>query len=121
MVGALTLASAMSLTVAERTREFGVMQALGATPDRVIWIVVAEGIFVGGSSWFAAVALALLMSSLVGELVGSAMFLGPLPLVVSPVAVVTWLAVALLGSAAAAAVPARAAAQLTIREALAYA
>jgi putative ABC transport system permease protein len=36
VVGALTLASAMSLSVVERTREFGVMQTIGATPGRVV-------------------------------------------------------------------------------------
>jgi len=121
IVGALTLASAMSLSVVERTREFGVMQALGATPARVIWVVVAEALFIGGASGLAAVALALLLSSLVGALVGSTIFGAPLPLVVSPVAVLAWLAVALLGSAAASAFPARAASRLTIRETLAYA
>jgi putative ABC transport system permease protein len=121
VVGALTLASAMSLSVVERTREFGVMQALGATPARVIGVVVAEAMFIGGSSWLAAVALAVLLSSLVGAFVGSAIFGAPLPLVVSPVALAAWLAVALLGSAAASAFPARAASRLTIRETLAYA
>jgi putative ABC transport system permease protein len=121
VVGALALASAMSLSVVERTREFGVMQTLGATPARVIWVVVAEALFIGALSWLAAVALAVLLSSLIGAAVGSALFGAPLPLVVSPVAVLAWLAVALLGSAAASAYPASAASRLTIRETLAYA
>jgi hypothetical protein len=62
------------------TREVGVRQALGATPARVIWAVVAEAMFVGGSSWLAAVALALLLSSLAGALVGGAIFGAPVPL-----------------------------------------
>jgi putative ABC transport system permease protein len=121
VVGALTLASTMSLSVVERTREFGVMQTIGATPARVIWVVVAEALFIGASSWLAAVPLALLLSSLVGTAVGAAIFGAPLPLVLSPVALLAWLAVALLGSAAAGALPARAASRLTIRETLAYA
>jgi putative ABC transport system permease protein len=121
VVGALALASAISLSVVERTREFGVMQTIGATPARVIWVVVAEALFIGGASWLAAVALALALSSLVGGLVGSGIFGAPLPLVLSPFALPAWLAVALLGSAAAGAVPARAASRLTIRETLAYA
>ncbi|GIW07545.1 MAG: hypothetical protein KatS3mg060_2350 [Dehalococcoidia bacterium] len=121
VVGALSLASAMSLSVVERTREFGVMQTLGATPARVIWVVVAEALLTGALSWLAAVALAVLLSALVGTLVGGAIFGAPLPLVVSPLALLAWLAVALLGSAAASAFPARAASRLTIRETLAYA
>jgi putative ABC transport system permease protein len=121
VVGALTLASTMSPSVVERTREFGVMQTIGATPARVIWVVVSEALFVGSLSWLAAVALALLLSSLVGARLGGTLFGGPLPLVVSPVALLAWLAVALVGSAAASAFPARAASRLTIRETLAYA
>jgi putative ABC transport system permease protein len=121
VVGALTLASAMSLSVVERTREFGVMQTIGATPARVVWVVVAEGLAIGGLSWLGAFALSLLLSSLVGGLVGSALFGVPLPVVVAPLAPPAWLVVALVGSAAASALPTRAAARRTIRETLAYA
>jgi putative ABC transport system permease protein len=120
LVGALTLASAMSLSVVERTREFGVMQTIGATPGRVIWVVVAEALFVGALSYVASVALALLLSWQIGARFGATLFGGPLPLVVSPVAMVASLAVALLGSAAASALPARSASRLTIRETLAH-
>jgi putative ABC transport system permease protein len=119
-VGALTLASAMSTSVVERTRELGVMQTLGATPARVTGIVVAEGVFIGALSWVVAVALAALLSSLLGGLVGSWLFQEPLPLVLSPAALLIWLAIVLLGSAAASAYPARIATRMTIREALAY-
>jgi putative ABC transport system permease protein len=121
VVGALTLASAMSLSVVERTREFGVMQTLGATPARVIWIVVAEALFVGAVSWLAALVMAALLSALLGSLIGSVIFGAPLALVVAPAGVAAWLAVSLLGSAAASAFPAAAASRLTIRETLAYA
>src|SRR5262249_27264780 len=47
LVGTLALASAVSLSVVERTREFGVMQTLGATPARVMWVVAAEALFIG--------------------------------------------------------------------------
>ncbi|MBI3970057.1 MAG: ABC transporter permease [Chloroflexi bacterium] len=120
-VGTITLASAMSTSVVERTREFGVMQTLGATPARVTSIVVAEAVFIGALSWIGAVALAAALSSLVGALIGAWIYGAPLPLVVSPVAALAWLAIALLGSAAASAYPASAAARLTIRETLAYA
>src|SRR5262245_4096658 len=121
LVGAFSLASAMSLSVVERTREFGVMQTLGATPARVVWVVVAEGLFTGALSWIAGLALGIVLSALVASVVGGALFGAPLPLVVSPVAVLSWLCVALLGSAAASALPAGAAARLTVRETLAYA
>ncbi len=120
LVGALALASALGLGVVERTREFGVMQTLGATPARVIWVVVAEALFVGLSSWLAAVALAAPLSLMIGNAVGVLVFGAPLSLAVSLPALLVWLAVALLGSAAAGALPARAASRLTIRDALAF-
>jgi putative ABC transport system permease protein len=119
-VGALTLAAALSTSVVERTRELGVMQTLGATPARLIGIVVAEGTFIGCLSWPVAVALGVALSALLGALVGALLFAEPLPLAVSPAAVLGWLAIVLIGSAAASAYPARAASRLTIRDALAY-
>jgi putative ABC transport system permease protein len=97
------------------------MQTLGATPARVVWVVVAEALFVGALSWLAAVGLSLLLSFLLGALVGSAIFGGPLALVVVPIGLLVWLGIALVGSAAAGAFPAGAASRLTIRETLAYA
>ena len=120
-VGGVTLASAMGTSVAERTREFGILQTLGATPARVTSILVAEAVFVGALSWLGAVALAAALSALVGGVVGVVIYGAPLPVVVSPAGALTWLALALAGSAAASAVPAAAAGRLTIREALASA
>lgn len=42
-VSALGMASATSITVLERTREIGVLRAIGATPERIIQMFVAEG------------------------------------------------------------------------------
>jgi putative ABC transport system permease protein len=119
-VGAVTLAAAISTSVVERTREFGVLQTLGATPARVTGVVVAEGVLLGALSWLGAVVLGAALSVGVGAVIGQWLFRTPLPLVMPAAGLGAWLAIALLGSAAAAAYPARAAARLTIREALAY-
>ncbi|MBK8049853.1 MAG: ABC transporter permease [Anaerolineales bacterium] len=44
-VGALGLAGTMSTNVLERTREIGVMRAIGASDGSVLRIVIVEGIF----------------------------------------------------------------------------
>jgi putative ABC transport system permease protein len=119
-VGAFTLASAMSTSVVERSREFGVMQTLGAVPARVVSMIVAEGVFVGAISLVGALALGTLLSYLLGLFVGVFLFDAPLPLVISPVALGAWLLIALMASAVAAVYPAAVAARLTIRESLAY-
>jgi len=120
LVGVLGLAAAMSTGVLERTRELGVMQAVGATPSMVLRIILGEGVFVGALSGLLAVALAVPISSVVGTVVGTLAFRAPLPLVMSPAAVLSWIAVALVSSALATAVPALRASRMTVREALAY-
>lgn len=57
-VGGLGLLSTMSINVLERTREIGVMRAIGAGTKTVIALVVAEGELVGLLSWIVALILA---------------------------------------------------------------
>ncbi len=120
VVGTLGLASAMGTSVIERTREFGVMRAIGATSRVVLRNVVSEGVFIGLLSWLIAIPLSLPLSRQVGNLVGTLSFRVPLPLYLSPAALGIWFAIVMTGSTAASAFPARRAARLTIRETLAY-
>jgi ABC-type antimicrobial peptide transport system permease subunit len=115
-----TLASAMSTNVAERAREFGVMETLGATPERIARLVVFEGLFIGLLSWLGAVALAALLSYVLGLFVGVFLFDAPLTLTIAPIALGGWLAIALSGCGLAGVYPASMAARMTIRETLAY-
>jgi putative ABC transport system permease protein len=121
LVGVLGLTAAMSIAVLERTRELGVMQAVGATPGMVLRVVLTEGVFAGVCSAVAAAALAVPWTALVGTVVGNLAFRVPLPLVMSPTALVIWLIAAVLFSALATAFPARRASRMTVRESLAYA
>lgn len=120
IVGVLGLTAATGTSVVERTREFAVMQAIGATPRSVLGIVLGETVFVGLLSWLAAALLALPLSWTIGLLLGDLAFRAPLPLTISPVALALWALIAITGSALAGAAPARRAARLTIRQALAY-
>src|SRR5262249_49418015 len=54
-VGGLGLAATLSTNVAERTREFGVVRAIGGSPATVVRMVVTEGLFAGALSWVVAV------------------------------------------------------------------
>jgi len=120
IVGVLGLTSTMSTNVVERTREFGVMQTIGGTPRTVRSMVVSEGVFIGVLSWVFAIVLALPLSVLVNGMVGRPLFNVPLPLVSTLLTMLIWLAVVLIGSAVASAVPAWRASRLTVRETLAY-
>lgn len=119
LIGGLGLASMMAVNVLERTREIGVMKAVGATPATVLKIIIGEALFVAGLSWAAALVLALPLIALIG-LSGTVMFGTTLPFVVSPIGAAIWLASVLLIAVLASAVPAWRAARLVVREALAY-
>jgi putative ABC transport system permease protein len=54
VVGGIGLASTISTNVLDRTREFGVMHAIGARPKTVRRIVVAEGLFLTLTSFVVA-------------------------------------------------------------------
>jgi putative ABC transport system permease protein len=120
LVGVLGLTAAMSMGVLERTRELGVMQAVGAAPAQVLRVILAEGVFVGAFSGLLAVASAVPLSALVGTVVGGLSFRAPLSLVMSPAAVLSWLAIVIAFSAVATAAPALSASRMSVREALAY-
>jgi len=120
LIGILGLASAMSMNVIERTRELGVMRAIGAAPGTIMRIIISEGVLIGGLSWVFAVMISVPLSLLVGEIVGMLAFKVPLSLVMSPLAMALWFVVVLVISAAACAYPALRASRVTVREALAY-
>lgn len=120
IVGGLGLMSTMGTNVAERTREFGIMRTLGGRSGTVIRNVISEGIIIGLMSWAFAIILSLPVSLYVGRLIGNLSFKTPLSLVLSPMAVVIWLTIIVLGSIAASAYPAWQASRLTIRETLAH-
>jgi putative ABC transport system permease protein len=120
VVGGLGLASTMSLAVLERTREIGVMRALGASPRAILTMVQVEGLVISVFGWLVAIPLSVPMSVLVGWAFGRIMLPVPLTLVPEWSGVALWLAVALVTSVAACAWPARRATRLRVAEALAY-
>ncbi len=120
VVGALGLMSTMGTNVVERTREFGIMRTIGGRSGTVLRNVVSEGVFIGLMSFIMALVISLPVTSAVGKLIGELAFRSPLPLALSPMAVLIWLAVIILGAAAASAYPAWKASRLTIRDTLDY-
>jgi putative ABC transport system permease protein len=120
VIGCIGLASTMSANVLERTREFGVMHAIGARPETVRRIVVAEGVFTALASCLLAVIPALGLTALIGAVLGNTFMYAPLPFRISILAAGIWIALVSLGAVLATEAAATRAARLTVREALAY-
>jgi putative ABC transport system permease protein len=119
LVGFLGLASSLGTSVVERTREFGVMRALGARSSAVMRMVLAEGVMTAALSWLAAWILASPLSNAVGSVLG-AIASNDLVLRRTPTALLLWLVIVLVGATAVSVLPARRAARLTVRETLSH-
>lgn len=119
-VGALGLASTMSVNVSERVREIGVMRSIGASTGAILRIVVAEGFVIAILSWFLAIAVAIPLTKIIADIAGNMLLKMPLNIVIPMWAPLLWLAIVVIVSTAASVYPALNAARLTVREVLAY-
>jgi putative ABC transport system permease protein len=120
VVGSMGLTGTMSMNVLERTREIGIMRAIGADNRAVMRTVIAEGVVIGMISFVLAVILSVPFTYLLSTIVSLAIFETPIEVVFTYSGYVIWLGLVLALSALASIMPARNAARLTIREVLAY-
>jgi putative ABC transport system permease protein len=119
LIGGLGLASMMTVNVLERTRELGIMKAIGAAPGTLVRIVLGEAVAVAAMSWPIALAIAAPLVLAIGSM-ARGMFGTPLPFTLSTVAALAWLATIVVIALVAAAGPAVRASKLIVRQALAY-
>jgi putative ABC transport system permease protein len=120
IIGGLGLMGTMSVNVLERTREIGVVRAIGASDGAVQWLFIVEGILIGLLSWLIGSVLAYPIGLLLSSAVGT-QFLGTsLHYTFSIGGVVVWLVTVVVLSAVASFLPAWNASRLTVREVLAY-
>jgi putative ABC transport system permease protein len=120
VVGSMGLTGTMGMNVLERTREIGIMRAIGADDRAVMRTVIAEGVVIGLMSFVLAVVLSIPFTYLLSTIVSVAIFESPITVVFTYMGYAIWLALVLVLSALASILPARNAARLTIREVLAY-
>ncbi len=120
LVGGLGLMGTMSINVLERTREIGVLRAIGAPNRGVAQVFILEGIGIGVMSWLMGAALAIPMTQGLNAAVGDAVLGQPLTYAYSIQGLWLWLGVVVVLSALASFIPARNASRLTVREVLAY-
>ncbi len=120
IVGGLGLMGTMSINVLERTREIGVLRAIGAPNLGVAQVFILEGVGIGVLSWAFGSVLALPLGKLLSDAIGVPLMGTPLSFAFSTAGVWAWLAVVVALSALASFLPARGASRLTVREVLAY-
>jgi len=120
IVGSIGLTGTMGMNVLDRTREIGVMRAIGAVDSAIRQSVIIEGAFIGLISWVIAVPLSVPVGRGVLSIIAKAMNMGDVALTFAPAAMGLWLALVLVLTVLASVLPARNAARLTIRELLTY-
>ncbi len=120
LVGSIGLAGTMSMNVMDRTREIGVLRAIGASDRALMQMVLVEGLLIGLISYLFGALASFPISKLMADGISLAVFEAPASAGYTGLGFLIWLAAVLALSAVASLVPARSAARLTIREVLAY-
>jgi len=121
-VSALGMASATGINVLERTREIGVMRAIGATPGIIKHIFVSEGIMINSISILLGLLLSLPLSAAAAKFFGN-LILGhdvSLAFAFSSTGLIFTLLLTLVFGWLASRIPARKAVMVPTREALSY-
>jgi putative ABC transport system permease protein len=119
-VGSIGLTGTMSMNVMERTREIGIMRAVGATNQIIIKLVLSEGAMIGLLSWLLSLVVSFPISKLMSDVINTAIFGSPTGFTYSILGPVLWMGIVIVLSLIASIMPAQSASQLTIREVLAY-
>ena len=119
-VGGLGLTGTMTINVVERSREIGVLRAVGASDRSVLLIFLAEGILIGALSWALAVLASIPVSKLLSDALGNVFVSRPLSWAYSVEGMVAWAVIVLVLATVASLLPAWRASRLAVREILAY-
>jgi putative ABC transport system permease protein len=119
IVGAISLSGVLSLNVLERTREIGVMRAIGATSRNIATLFVGEGLTLGWLSWLIAWPLSIPASILMTRVLGDVLQ-NEILYKYTPTGALYWLAIVTVLSITASWLPARGATRVSVRESLAY-
>jgi putative ABC transport system permease protein len=120
IVGAMGLTGTMGMNVLERTREIGIMRAIGADDRMIMQTVIGEGFVIGLISFVMAIVLSIPITYGLSSILSVTIFESPINVVFTYLGYAIWLGLIILLSTLGSVLPARNAARLTIREVLAY-
>jgi putative ABC transport system permease protein len=120
VIGGLGLGATMSIGVLERTREIGVLRAIGARQTSILGLIQVEGLAIALVSWVVSLPLSVPMSYTLARVFGGIM------LPTTPVywpglsGLARWMAVVVVVSVTSCLWPAWRAMRVSVRQALAY-
>ncbi|MDP1666276.1 MAG: FtsX-like permease family protein [Methylobacter sp.] len=119
-VGAIGLSGTLAIGVLQRTREIGVLRAIGASSSAIFKLFMLEGLFHGLLAWLISIPLAFLVAEPLAEQLGITMLGIHLDFVFSLLSVGFWLGFVLILAMLAAYFPARNASKIAVRAGLSY-
>lgn len=120
VVGGLGLMGTMSMNVMERSREIGVLRAVGASNLAVLRLVLVEGLLIGGLSWGLGIIVSIPITYVLNAGVGASILSAPLDFTFGLNGILIWLGIIAIIAGLASALPAWNAMRLTVREVLSY-
>ncbi|MDF1516032.1 MAG: ABC transporter permease, partial [Anaerolineae bacterium] len=120
LVGSIGLTGTMTMNVMERTREIGVIRAIGGHNQVISKMVIVEGLLIGLISYVMGALLSVPISVVLSNVISQTIFDSPAEIAFTATGFLIWLGVVATLSVMASALPARNATRLTIREVLAY-
>ncbi len=119
-VGAIGLSGTLAIGVLQRTREIGVLRAIGASSSAIFKLFMLEGLFHGLLAWLVSIPLAYLLAEPLAKQLGITMLGIRLDFVFAWTAEGIWLVVVLILAVLAAYLPARKATRIIVRVGLGY-
>jgi putative ABC transport system permease protein len=120
VVGSIGLSGTIAIGILQRTREIGVLRAIGAPSKAIFWLFLLEGILHGITAWLVSAPIAYLVARPIAQQLGKTMFGIQLDFAFNVMALGYWLGAVILLAWAASVLPARNATKLTVRECLGY-
>lgn len=119
-VGGLSIASSISINIAERKRELGILRAVGVNGKQLIKMISLEVILMGLGGWLMGLIIAYPISIYAGNYFGQIFLHSNLNNTLSISGTIMWLLISMLVSFVSGTIPARMASNTSLREMLSY-
>jgi len=119
-VGGIGLSGVLTLSVLERTREIGVMRAIGASSRQITWLFIGEGLLLGTLSWVIALPFSIPLAYALTTQLLTTILNEEILYRFTPLGPMLWLVIISLLAMLASWFPARNATQVSVRQSLAY-